>query len=398
MKKLVHIIVCAVYRDGWGYQENILPQKHKSLGYDVEIITYNQFKDQIHEQNSCYKTSEGITVHTLPTREHVVFDKIPIIRAFYGTSHNRTEGLYEKLNELNPDIIFVHGIFMHDHYQVVDYVKNNPNVRLYVDNHSDYYNNPVSGLSGFLVIRPLGARIGKALSKYSRKIWAVTPWRLEYMQDIYKIPASKSGLLVMGGDETKIDYEHRSQIRQDIRKRFNIPEDCFLIVTGGKIDANKNIHFLVEAVNQIKNRHIKLLIFGKFDSEMVNNPVFQYPCVINAGWIAADKSYDYFLASDLAVFPGTHSVLWEQACASGIPGIFKDWDGGFNHVDVGGNAVLLKEISVKSIKSQIESLYFTPKYMNMLKVAQDKGPKIFSYMEIAKRAIEFQEFEEEDLN
>lgn len=36
--------------------------------------------------------------------------------------------------------------------------------------------------------------------------------------------------------------------------------------------------------------------------------------------------YSLFQISDLGIFPGTHSVLWE-ACANGLPCIFKHWDG-----------------------------------------------------------------------
>ena len=41
-------MVCAVYKDGQGYQENILPMKHKALGYDVDIITFDQGGEASH--------------------------------------------------------------------------------------------------------------------------------------------------------------------------------------------------------------------------------------------------------------------------------------------------------------------------------------------------------------
>ena len=36
--------------------------------------------------------------------------------------------------------------------------------------------------------------------------------------------------------------------------------------------------------------------------------------------------------------------LWEQACACGLPGLFKDWHG-MHHVNVNGSAEFLKEDS-----------------------------------------------------
>jgi hypothetical protein len=107
----------------------------------------------------------------------------------------------------------------------------------------------------------------------------------------------------------------------------------------------------------------------------------------NIGWVDSNKVYDYFLASDLVVFPGTHSVLWEQACACGLPGIFRDW-AGMHHVDVGGNAIFLQKDGVDAIECILSDLCDCPeKIADMKRVAQTKGIPIFPYSRISKRAI-----------
>ncbi len=94
------------------------------------------------------------------------------------------------------------------------------------------------------------------------------------------------------------------------------------------------------------------------------------------------------ILSDLGVFPGTHSVLWEQSCASALPCIFRRWIG-MQHVDIGGNCILLDDVSVVSIKNTINSvLNNKEKYDDMRDISINKGMKIFSYREIAKKAIE----------
>ena len=93
-------------------------------------------------------------------------------------------------------------------------------------------------------------------------------------------------------------------------------------------------------------------------------------------------------ASDLVVFPGLHSVMWEQAVALGVPCIFRDIEG-FHHVDIGGNALFLKDVTKESLKEAIESLFSNPEqYRRMLSVAKEKGMQYFSYKEISKRSIE----------
>ena len=194
----------------------------------------------------------------------------------------------------------------------------------------------------------------------------------------------------MGGDEETIQWERRDTIRHTIRQRLNIPEDTFLVISGGKIDKPKNIHHLIEAVRQLSTAHnIQLLLFGKAEKDMEEYLAGVKDAGIhNVGWISPKEANDYYLASDLACFPGTHSVLWEQACACGTPAVFKDWDGGFAHVDVGGNCILLKDTTASGIAQCIEPLLtHQDLYEKMRHIAATKGRHTFSYSTIAEKAI-----------
>jgi glycosyltransferase involved in cell wall biosynthesis len=198
----------------------------------------------------------------------------------------------------------------------------------------------------------------------------------------------------MGGDEKKILWNKKDEIRTVIRKKYNIPHDAFLIITGGKIDKAKNIHTLTQVVKKLQHLNIYLLVFGRFEADM--NPYidcFHGNNIVVTGWIESEKAYDLFLASDLAVFPGTHSVLWEQSCASGLPGIFKKWDNGFDHIDIGGNCILLDNVSEDSLFRAILELHNTDRYKHMKHIAETIAREKFSYMSIAKRAIEYSTYE-----
>ena len=68
--------------------------------------------------------------------------------------------------------------------------------------------------------------------------------------------------------------------------------------------------------------------------------------------------------------------------------MFKDWDGGFNHVDVGGNCILLKNISKESLKQEMLKVIEQKEvYESMKEIAMSKARLEFSYIEIAKRSI-----------
>ena len=144
----------------------------------------------------------------------------------------------------------------------------------------------------------------------------------------------------------------------------------------------------MESVRTVSN--VKLLVFGniaesikpKFDS--IRN---ESDNIIYIGWIDADKVYDYFFAADLVVFPGQHSVLWEQACASKVPCVFEKWEG-MDHVNNGGNADFVSPVSVETLREKIEELKFTPKYFEMKSVAESEKTDIYLYSKIAEKSLE----------
>lgn len=388
MSKIVHVMMACFYKNGFGYQENILPAKHRQLGYTVEIVTYNQGGDASYNNGIgaplTYINPDSIPVHVLDVNKSLS-SKVPILKLFCS----KTSGLYEKLESLSPEIIFIHGIYSIDNLDVIKYCKQHRNVQLFADNHSDYYNAPLTPLKNKILRKTIGRYIGKHIAKMASKVWGVTPWRVAYQQEVYGIPESKSGLLIMGGDECKVQFENRDATRKRIRTDLDIPENAFTIITGGKIDKAKNIHILIDSIRKINRKQIYLIVFGRYESDMIEFSKSLIDSNIrNLGWINANDAYNYFLASDLAVFPGTHSVLWEQACASGIPAIFKDWNGGFNHVDVGGNCLLLDEITAESLShALLEIVDNNVLYCSLKSIAETKARREFSYIEIAKRSI-----------
>lgn len=378
--KIVHVIIAAAYKEGYGYQENILPAKHVELGLDTYVVTF----DKDYSKGIEYINDDGVKVTKLPIND----SRSSRIR-YVSSFTKKTKGLLTYLENISPDIIFVHGLQSIDILYVCDYCAKHSDVKLYVDQHADYYNTPITKFSTRIYHRIVFGYIAKRLSKYAIKFWGVTPWRVDYLQKVYGLKPEKTDLLVMGGDENLIDWENRTVIKSHIRSKYDIPEDAFLIVSGGKIDRAKNIHLLIEAAARLRESNVFLIVFGSMTEDIRESctPLFK-DNVKYIGWIDSKDVYPYFLASDLAVFPGTHSVLWEQSVACGVPGIFKDWNGGFSHVDCGGNARFINKITVDSLVQEIESIVKdSARYIAMSQVAQNKARTAFSYIEIAKKSI-----------
>lgn len=383
--KIIHICLAGLFMDGWGYQDNMIAKYHVSFGYDVTVITNQWVYD--HEGNyiKTDKTEEvdrwGVKIVRIPIKH----DKP------YTYKLKRYIGLYDNINKIQPDIIFLHSSQIMDVDDIIRYKKEHPEVKLYVDNHCDYSNSATNWLSKYILHGIVWKHSAQKLDPYVEKFYGVLPARVDFMTERYKIPKNRVELLVMGMDDEKAEAADDPQIKEQTRKKLGYAADDFVVITGGKIDhAKRQTLLLIEAVHKIQNPKLKLLVFGSVVDDMKEQLVSMCAAderIQYIGWLQADDTYPYFAASDLAVFPGRHSVMWEQVAGQGIPMICKYWDG-TTHVDIGGNVQFLYQDSTEEIQNKLEELMTKgEEYQKMRKVALEKGKKIFSYREIAKKAI-----------
>ena len=378
--RIVHISPSAPYNDNWGYQENLLPKYQARLGHDVTLIITNR------------KHSGGMIVDT-EEEDYRRDDGVRVIRRRWKQYPSRiltnicsyipVTGL---LKELRPDFVFFHGLVSTTILDVVKYRKQGRDCVIVQDNHLDYNiarnSNDIKGKMIRTFYRMLARRtIGEVA-----RVYGVTPWRKKFTQEYFRIPAEKTDVLIMGADDEKVDLAHKQEIREAIRRQYRIRPEEFLIVTGGKIDEAKKIHLLMAAVNQMENT--RLIVFGDTNEDM-RQQIRKLQSEKNdlAGWIPAEKTYDYFLAADLICFPGQHSVLWEQACATKVPCVFARWEG-MEHVNNGGNSVFLDDVSTDGIRAKLEELRFTDAYYRMKEAAESEKTDIYLYSHIAQKSLE----------
>lgn len=381
--KIVHIAPAAPYNDYWGYQDNLLPKYHRKLGNDVTLIITNMtHKDGkiIETSPADYYLNDGVRVIRLAKKQYL---------HHILTNLNSCLDVLGYLKEIRPDFIFYHGLVSSTIHQVVEYKKKtNPNCIIVQDNHLDYNIGPVCKNWKDFAIRAFYRHIHKRTASSIAKVYGVTPWRKNYAEDYFHVDSCKTDVLIMGADDEKIDLVNRVSIRERIRDEKNIAYDEFLIVTGGKIDEKKKIHLLMEACKGIEKT--KLMIFGNISDnikEQFERILAENKNIIYIGWVDSDKVYDYFFAADLVLFPGQHSVLWEQACASKVPCVFERWEG-MEHVNNGGNSDFVDNVTVESLREKIFELRFTPKYQEMKKVAESEKTDIYLYSHIAKKSLE----------
>lgn len=368
------------YIDNYSYQENLLTKYHKKLGHEVKIIAslfnFND-KGKPYYIDKCndYINENGIEVSRLAYKKpSFIYKKL---RRYYGT--------YEKINGYNPDIVFIHGCQFLDIDKVVKYLKKYPDTKVFIDNHADFSNSAKNWISLNILHKIIWKSCLTKIKPYVKKFYGVLPARVDFLIKIYKSPPEKTELLVMGADD---DYVKTSKDIADIRQKHNIKDDDFLIVTGGKLDIYKNIDLLLKAIDKINNDKIKLIIFGEGDNN--TNPIFanylKHKNIVFIGWISSDSVYKYFNNANLVVFPGRHSVLWEQAVACGVPCVFKWWEG-TTHLDLGNNCLFLHEDTPEAIINIINLIYNDTELFAEMKNKALKVADNFLYSKIAKESI-----------
>lgn len=316
------VMISDFYGVGQQYQENLIAKYYKLLGHDVHIITstfihvFDYLNDHFDKTVPAFMEHDGYaTIHRLPYKWKYknlfrVFDSIgPIIE------------------ETKPDLIYFHNVSLNIH-QAVPYLKANPQARMIMDIHIDYSNvgqtwKSVHVLHGFIRKNYL-----KRYLPYFSCIFPVVPNGIKFMHEVYGVPLEKMQLLPLGYDEEMAEEIRASVDRCDIRNQLGIQDDDFLIITGGKFTKEKRTELLLEAVDLLQCKDIHIAVFGAPTSEqdeyanklrsMANERVHFL------GWLNGEQMLRYMHAADLAVYPSSQSVLWQQSIGMHLPLIVGD--------------------------------------------------------------------------
>lgn len=172
--KVVH---GSFYPNNYSCQENLLPKFHKELGYEVEVIASTQSFDSYGKvcylQNTgTYQNEYDIKVTRLPYKtESKVWEKL-----------KRYQGCYDALKVANPDVIFVHGGQFLDIDQTVRYIKENPSITVYVDNHADFSNSATNWFSKNILHKIIWKHCEKKIEPFTKKFYGVLPVRVDFLK------------------------------------------------------------------------------------------------------------------------------------------------------------------------------------------------------------------------
>ena len=380
--KILHVCLTGGYTEGFTYQENLLIKYQARENNDVYLLSTEYcWNKNVWSKSSDkdYTNGDGVRIIRIPYLFNLPYKLNSYIGLF--------KGLYNHLEDINPDIIFIHNIQFKDIKAVAKYAKNHKDVKVFVDNHSDFTNSARGFVSRFFLYNLWWKKCARKINPFVEKFYGVLPARVDFLKKVYGLPSDKCELLVMGADDDYVKKYNDPSVIQKTREEYDIKEDDFVIVTGGKIDKNKpQVLSLMETVNSIKHKKVKLFVFGAVDSEFKKKfESLLSDNIVYLGWANSEQAYKYFSMGNLVVFPGRHSVYWEQVVALGKPLICKELEG-TNHIDIGGNVIFIKNDN--DLKDIITNVINDKNMFNALnKNAQKDDKNMFLYSRISKKSI-----------
>ncbi|MEA4914544.1 MAG: glycosyltransferase family 4 protein [Christensenella sp.] len=382
--RITHIFLPGTFTDELSYQENMLTRVQRRLGHDVSLIVENK------------KLSETGTVIDTPVCDTVNEDGGRVIRlsrekrTHIGRLDLLVEAfpVYEKLCDIQPDIILVHalghGVVNND---IIRYKKANPSCRIMTDSHEfDGVSRPYpKTVEGFLS-RKYYNHINKKLFRICDKIFGITPDCIDFAIKYRCVPADRIELLPLGYDPALVDWNRRYEIRAEFRRSHGIPDDAFLIAHGGKIIPRRRTDTAIKAIRALDDPRVKLVIFGAIADEIkdeIKTLIYENrDRVVFLGQLTQKEYIKLYLASDVAFFPGGQSVLWQEAIGCGLP-LLLGKAAGIEYLDRGGNIRIIESADESGFTDELKKL-LGGEIVKMSETAKTTGREFFSYERVSR--------------
>lgn len=310
--KIVNVCLTGPFTENMTYQENLLTNQMKNDGHEVIVIA------------GCYKYHNNKIIET-PQEDTILPNKIRLIRRkdvnifgqFFSRKIRAIKGLQQLLQKINPDIIFHHGVQTYEMLTIAKYKKSNPNIKFYVDSHSDFHNSANNFLSKNILHKIFYKSVIRKALPYVDKVFYISYESMEFLKEMYNIPSKIMEYYPLGG--IVLEDSARLEKRKRIREELEFNNNDILIIHSGKMNRQKRTIELIKAFNNVKDCNLHLILIGSLDDD-INDSVMELISLDDRikflGWKNGNELLDYLCASDLYLQPGTQSATMQNAACT----------------------------------------------------------------------------------
>lgn len=297
-----------------------MPRQNKIDGHDVKIIASTEYiKDgkTVYIEPSSYINEDGIPVERLKYT--------PLFFSLLTNKVKKVDGLYKMIQAYQPDVIFFHGTSSVELKTAAKYKKNHPNIKLYLDSHTDYYTSGTNWISRKILHGVFYRYIIKSSLKYIDKVFYISVNCGDFLKNVYKLPQNKIEFFSLGGDiSTEVDLE---KDRKKIRKELQLDDDDIFLLQAGKLDKHKKVTEFLNVFSKVPNNNLKLFLIGTLGEDIkkqVESKMQEDSRISYLGWKEAKELAHYLNACDVYVQPGKVSAIAQNAICSSCAVILAD--------------------------------------------------------------------------
>ena len=303
------------YLDGWGYQDNLLPEYMSKAGHDVVVVSSaNHFPSFLKNEEKERILVKGTDYYCNKVHVYRIQTKLDTSNYNFYCS-----GLGDILKKEKPDVIFHHGVNSSSMLICWQYVRTHVTTKFFVDNHADKINESSNIIWRFLVNRIILRTCVRITSSTVCRYYGVTPGRCDYLINSYGVKKSKVALLPIGCDTDAIDV--LSSNVEELRNKHCLPVKSSIIISGGKMGVDKGTVALIEAYKTLRKERndLKLVLFGSFTDKETEDIANSTEGIQVFGWCDRTKTLELLKLSDIACWPIHHTTLIEDAVGCSIP-------------------------------------------------------------------------------
>lgn len=388
------LMLCEFFNENLEYQENLLVSYYLKNGHDVVLITSTL--------ESVFDYYSSTIKNAIPPKTYF-YKEAKIIKLKYKYNFLNKIKVFSDITSIlveeKPDLIYVHDI-MPNMLNAVKYKRNNPNCKIVMDYHADYTNSGKNWFSLHILHGIIRKKIiFDRCKKYISKIFTVVPGSTKFLNEIYNVPYSDMELLPLGADTDMGEQIRDSNNNHIIRTQLGIPEDAFVIFSGGKFEPRKKFELLIEAIINLNIPNLHLLLVGDASSENQNykDLLIKTSNSNNSihflGWQISSDIYKYMNESNLAIFPASQSILWQQAISMGLPLVVGDNGGQApNYLNKYNNIIIIPKdkINVGTFEYEIQVLTDDKiKLLEMQKGAFKITDEMLNWHNLIKKTLRF---------
>lgn len=325
------LMLCDFFDESLNYQENVLSKYYVKYGHEVIVVTstFTSVFDFINDRYDVKSVASdyvanGVRIIRLPYR----LNWLNRVRRFAP--------LHALLEAEQPDLVFAHDIML-NMTDAIPYLRRNTQARMIMDYHADYSNSGKNWLSLKVLHGIIRKRVLDRARPHLQRIFPIVPASAQFLREVYRVPDHEMELLPLGADLDLSRQVEDSMAGAVLRQRYGIASDALVIFTGGKLAPAKRTELLVQAFATMPDPSLRLVVAGdaapndQAYKRQLEERVSADPRVILTGWLDAHDLLAHLDMADLAVFPASQSILWQQAIGMGLPLVIGEpmaWPGG----------------------------------------------------------------------